>query len=274
MSAIESIPPAHLYKYVSGVRIKGLLQNRIRFTQASAQDDPFELRPIFDVACTSEDLLEEVVREAPVEQLFEKQYGELSTAERAAVPPLPVLMAFIRQRASKDLIEPLTALMRPIVAEMLARVRSEIERVLSGRIGILSLTEDPLSIRMWSHYADGHRGAAIEFDTTHPWFDRQRSDADEHTGVGGEDFSRAVLAPCSLATNSRQRKYCGIGGPRYGLAGLTVGQRSARCGWSTRTNRRRQKRPLLPVQLREAAMETKAFIGVEANWAPALLNGL
>jgi hypothetical protein len=35
-------------------------------------------------------------------------------------------------------------------------------------LGVVSLSEDPLQLLMWAHYADEDRGAAIEIDITHP----------------------------------------------------------------------------------------------------------
>lgn len=35
-----------------------------------------------------------------------------------------------------------------------------------NRMGLLSLSSNGLSIPMWSHYADGHKGVCLEFDTT------------------------------------------------------------------------------------------------------------
>jgi hypothetical protein len=45
--------------------------------------------------------------------------------------------------------------------------------------GILSLTDRPESLVMWSHYADSHRGFALGFDPLHPFFQNLE------TGLGG-----------------------------------------------------------------------------------------
>ena len=42
---------------------------------------------------------------------------------------------------------------------------------LRGR-GIASLAESPTDMLMWAHYADGHRGFCLEFDTTRPPFSK------------------------------------------------------------------------------------------------------
>ncbi|MDA3923426.1 MAG: DUF2971 domain-containing protein [Kiritimatiellae bacterium] len=60
----------------------------------------------------------------------------------------------------------------------IARVANEFQRSNAG-LGVLSLSEDPLSILMWAHYAQQHQGACVGFrrepcntlgdgDITHP----------------------------------------------------------------------------------------------------------
>ena len=48
-------------------------------------------------------------------------------------------------------------------------------------LGVLCLTEKPENLLMWAHYADHHRGAVIEFDENHEFFNRR---------VGAEDDFR------------------------------------------------------------------------------------
>jgi hypothetical protein len=50
---------------------------------------------------------------------------------------------------------------------------------LDANMGILSLTETPTNVLMWSHYAEGGRGVLIQFKSSHPWFWCQRSKDDE-----------------------------------------------------------------------------------------------
>jgi hypothetical protein len=50
---------------------------------------------------------------------------------------------------------------------------------LQSKVGILSLSEDPTHPLLWAHYAQSHKGFAIEFDTTHAFFNRRRSETDE-----------------------------------------------------------------------------------------------
>lgn len=46
-------------------------------------------------------------------------------------------------------------------------------------IGVLSLTQKPDNLLMWSHYADSHKGFCIGFNSEHSFFNRKRSEKDE-----------------------------------------------------------------------------------------------
>jgi hypothetical protein len=43
-----------------------------------------------------------------------------------------------------------------------------------AQIGVLSLTAEPGSLLMWAHYADHHRGFAIEFDALHSFLHQRQ----------------------------------------------------------------------------------------------------
>ena len=46
-------------------------------------------------------------------------------------------------------------------AELAAAIAADLQRDVE-RTGVFSLTEDPASLLMWAHYADGHRGFCVE----------------------------------------------------------------------------------------------------------------
>ena len=48
--------------------------------------------------------------------------------------------------------------------------------------GLVSFTETPDNLLMWSHYANQHQGLVIGFDPNHPWF-HQGDDVEQHVGV-------------------------------------------------------------------------------------------
>jgi hypothetical protein len=99
------------YKYVPPKRVDILENLKIRFTQVSALNDPFESFP--------------AVR----------------------LPDDP----------SKRFIS---------IEEFQTRIRRSVETT----TGIISLSETPENVLMWSHYADSHRGFVIEFNSNHEYF--------------------------------------------------------------------------------------------------------
>jgi hypothetical protein len=44
------------------------------------------------------------------------------------------------------------------------------QSVYNSKYGILSLTESPISLLMWAHYAESHTGFVIQFDDQHQFF--------------------------------------------------------------------------------------------------------
>lgn len=152
-----------LYKYLPFKRKRILDKLLIRFSQPGCLNDLFDLGPSFD---------------------------QLSKADIARLPPG-------KSPGTHEL--PLE-----VVAQLLAAFGSGLERQtrnLAGRpglfslsnnaiarsqydstYGILCLAELPGDLLMWAHYADGHRGFAIQFDETHEFF--RRSAADEEAGLG------------------------------------------------------------------------------------------
>jgi hypothetical protein len=58
-------------------------------------------------------------------------------------------------------------------------VNSEWLAMMNQQLGVLSLSEVPDNLLMWSHYADQHKGIVIEFDSGHQTFSCKRKETDE-----------------------------------------------------------------------------------------------
>ncbi|GIC79711.1 DUF2971 domain-containing protein [Moritella sp. F3] len=61
-----------------------------------------------------------------------------------------------------------------------------------SEIGIISLTEDPVNTLMWSHYADEHRGIAVQFRSNGSFFDGAIEDFAGIRNKYREDYSGLV----------------------------------------------------------------------------------
>lgn len=124
-----------LYKYVSVDTLMHILNGSIRFTQAGAFNDPFELLPRVRVP--------EVPTEIPKRNfqfsVFAPRQLRREKSETAKVP-------------SND--------------DIARQLRSLLDRV----VGFLCLSKNSESLTMWSHYTDQYRGAVVEFDEKHEFF--------------------------------------------------------------------------------------------------------
>lgn len=127
-----------LYKYVSIDTLFKILKGSIRFTQPSAFNDPFELLPEINIP---KDL-----KKQDLDMCFDLM-------SPARVPPVGELPCDFQS---------------PICNDDTARtIRSDLD----NSIGILCLTKNPISILMWSHYAEEYSGVMIEFDKENEFFE-------------------------------------------------------------------------------------------------------
>jgi hypothetical protein len=163
-----------LYKYVTIDTLKQILFGKIRFTQPSAFNDPFELLPevhIPDSFATKNITM----RFALTDKRRTTQIGELSSD--------------FESNNCNDLFS------RDIVKKF------------NESIGILCLSKNYDSLLMWAHYADKYTGAVIEFDESHEFFegkievdyrnDRQKRDISAYL-IAGEPIPISELCVKSL----------------------------------------------------------------------------
>ncbi|TPG45552.1 DUF2971 domain-containing protein [Rhodanobacter glycinis] len=171
-----------IYKYLATDRPQALDNATLRATQADALNDPFELKPFFRTIFEMSDLTSILAEQASEENLLDRVYEQLPENIRARLSKenVGVLMAQdeIRQGMEKTRRDFRTAVSHELPA-LSSRAREILHEQLGSKIGIISFTDDPTNPLMWSHYASEHRGYAIEFDGTHPFFDRRRSKEDE-----------------------------------------------------------------------------------------------
>ena len=142
-----------LYKYVIPERIDVAASGRLRFSQATALNDPFELRPFFETLIPERKLLAEIP-------------GKLAYSD------------LLTPRGQTALLETIAGVFDTL-RDTAPQVRNTMYDALGTRVGILSLSRAPDHPLMWAHYAAEHRGMVLVFDSSHAWFDRRRGPADE-----------------------------------------------------------------------------------------------
>jgi hypothetical protein len=121
-----------VYKYLSDARIDVLRDSRIRFSQPTALNDPFEAFPSF-----------EEVEEAMITRTFDK----------------------IQERRDRD--NPMHGIMAKI---MRAMIQQNLDEQRANGPFVLSLSKKNNNSIMWAHYTNSHRGFVIGLDADHLFF--------------------------------------------------------------------------------------------------------
>ena len=170
--------PSRLYKYCRPTSIDWVLaQKTLRFTRASDFNDPFELFPTMDAYLRP--LLTALAlesRKASHLAAMRELMHELIPSESLRITLEQHLMEQIEDETSETMTD-----LHNEVASAVHRMKSEDRRTflttmrqrLNDSFGILSLSAVPDDILMWSHYADSHKGFALELDATDAFFDQR-----------------------------------------------------------------------------------------------------
>jgi Protein of unknown function (DUF2971) len=183
-----------MYKYMSSeVAPLFAATLRVRFTQPSGLNDPFEFRPLIDFEGTAIEIRDIV--SARLSEMFSTPDRILAYMEelQAADPKYPATIVPIHVfremvAASPELGQKFMAEMQQHKAEVMKSLVTAIQwealwenfqQSLGQTFGIFSLTEDATHPVMWSHYASQHYGIVVELDETHPWFEQKLSPVDE-----------------------------------------------------------------------------------------------
>ena len=177
---MNNTPPT-LYKYVSPNRISVLENLEIRFTQPSALNDPFEFNLLFTESVSPEELRRQFMA-TDLDKMAQETIKNLSPPQKAiAALLLPETFAeeIKKTVANMFLSSQLEAFHETFVRPHTEAFKSEIWNSLNRTIGILSLSSDCTSAPMWASYADNSKGIILGFDTSSPFFNRQRSEKDE-----------------------------------------------------------------------------------------------
>ena len=147
--------PATLYKYLSPARLDVLQALRIRFTQVSALNDPFESLP----GATLEDV---AWYKAYFQRRIDTELARLSHLTRQERRAL-------ERTRWKEFGHFHTCYTDK---KWLSELSERVQRMGDAVHGCLSLSATCTNILMWSHYASDHRGFVVGFDPNHEFFGR------------------------------------------------------------------------------------------------------
>lgn len=172
-----------MFKYVIPERIDALRNQEIRFTQAAALNDPFELNAYFEAIIGEAKIVDHLVQNPTDIGPYLAEAYERLDAETKAKLPLEVFLAFVRQllatpEAQRQVWESLGGFLR-LLQGFTPDLRQQLAERFRTEIGILSLSEVCDCAPMWAHYAANHTGFVIEFDESDEFFNRRRGPEDE-----------------------------------------------------------------------------------------------
>jgi hypothetical protein len=150
-----------LFKYFASQPGVDLLESgQLLVTPPKYFNDPFEFSPIvrckdpaaharktFDDLITSPRYFEQNRHHFPKARTFEEFRCELLLHETERLKQLEDGVRQTDQQLQQDLLE-----------------------LLSSSFGVVCFASDPVHPLMWAHYASGHSGMVIEFDSHHPLF--------------------------------------------------------------------------------------------------------
>jgi len=170
-----------IYKYLATERIDVLRNGKIRFTQANALNDPFELSPYFEELIAKSRLLDELTtKPMDLGPHLRQSYEELPAELKSffSYEQMVGLIAANPEAISSAIGEGLRVVLG-VFDQQMPKLKEMFFERLRSEFGILSLTEAPDNVLMWSLYAAEHRGFLIEFDEKHPFFNQRRGPEDE-----------------------------------------------------------------------------------------------
>jgi len=153
-----------LYKYVNEERIDIIQNCKIRFSSPLSLNDPFELKPNVTELSSEQKLLQDfepMLTKTIIEE-YSKQTNKTSLNETLR----------IFQSITPDLKNQFPQL----VKKNIPAIKLMLHRALAKSIGMLCLSENPINLLMWAHYANSHRGFVIEFEPTSKFFNKANDD--------------------------------------------------------------------------------------------------
>ena len=164
--------PMILHKYLPPSRVDVLERCAIRYTQPAAFNDPFDAKPYLGDIDPRDERFEREI-DLMLKDEIVKLYSSLSEEIRAQMTfetALSLATSLREQQRGK---------FASYANAFIPEIRRTMQSVFDEQIGILSLSADPFSILMWSHYTDCHTGFVIGFDSGHSHFNQKRNPDDE-----------------------------------------------------------------------------------------------
>src|SRR5699024_6085419 len=128
--------------------------NRFYFTKPEKLNDPYDCRPFFSVRKELKDIKAILENMEPEEVNWAlKKFPSCNSRED--------IFNLIKKIDHHPKAAPST---KNFVMWSLQAMVSELVKAKIANVGVLSLTEDPINICMWAHYANNHQGVCLEIE--------------------------------------------------------------------------------------------------------------
>lgn len=201
-----------LYKYLPADPNIVIGNLKLRFTRPSGLNDPFELRPYFAHIATEQEIAEKFYEKFNIADALELAYEDLPAPLKSQMPKV-AFFQFAQEAIANNRQEfegTIQGVLDSFFSELPKhenKFRDKINEHLE-QVGILSLTTEPDSIYMWTHYAAAHTGYAVEFDETHPYFNRRRTEKDEFFHLREVTYYDQLPKHASLSELDGTKVFC------------------------------------------------------------------
>jgi len=153
--------PKRIYKYFPPERIDVLDNGLIRYTPPSAFNDPFDSRPGISAYASKEEVVTLI-------RSIRKTKSPTAKIETAKGRKGAIRFFLTRLIENNPDMSDAHCLDFFESAQLIFK-KFNMDKI-DNEVGILSFTEIPSSLLMWSHYAAAHSGFVLGFDTNHKYF--------------------------------------------------------------------------------------------------------
>lgn len=156
-----------LYKYLPPSRLDVLLGSKIRFTQLGDLNDPFENQPHIDELALREAF--DAFVDHNLDRMLREELDNTIGGQQLISNQCFLKLAITRGSYAGSILSVIEREFPNLLKDMLIHAENQ-------ALGALSLSEVNTHPLMWGHYADGHRGYVLGFDSESPSFCQEQKE--------------------------------------------------------------------------------------------------
>lgn len=184
--------PDFFFKYLHPSLAVVLESRSLRFTQPDYLNDPSEFLPFVDQFISPERLEKEArlaIASVDMDELFETEFDRawrtLTRHERRSIDKSKAKSEFRRtfDPQKGHLVAQGSEFLASAISDMDQALRDRFSESMRSNLGVLCLSSTGCNELLWAHYADGHRGFALQFTSDNMFFQPDATDSETLTGA-------------------------------------------------------------------------------------------